>query len=348
MSSFSIGPFVGLGFDLLFYIIFYKWYKNINRQADEIKAAPYIKLEDKLLDKLSKSDVPYIKYACVEGEVLPVSQVLPSRHAEGKVGVVQQISVTEHRAKRDQGVWYNVKNTVQDKIQSVPFKLRRWLGRESQTEIVVNDATSASFLMDDLTVTHDLFEPTESKNAISRGIDRLFGEVPKGVHYNEKMLLSNTLLLGIGEIALLDGKLHLNPPRDGQMYVLTTKSRAEVIKMLSKRSNVAKVFVITTAVIGSTILGYILYKYIKQWQRSRSDERVLDEFRELRRQADRADDNGETDNSCVICLTNRREIVLLDCGHICLCADCVVVLPEPLTCPVCRSQVVRYITTYNP
>ena len=26
--------------------------------------------------------------------------------------------------------------------------------------------------------------------------------------------------------------------------------------------------------------------------------------------------------SCVICLTNPRELVLLDCGHVCLCMDC--------------------------
>ena len=36
--------------------------------------------------------------------------------------------------------------------------------------------------------------------------------------------------------------------------------------------------------------------------------------------------NNETasaeNSTCVICLINPRELVLLDCGHVCLCMDC--------------------------
>ena len=36
-----------------------------------------------------------------------------------------------------------------------------------------------------------------------------------------------------------------------------------------------------------------------------------------------SDPTNNTENStCVICLTNPRELVLLDCGHVCLCMDC--------------------------
>jgi hypothetical protein len=33
-------------------------------------------------------------------------------------------------------------------------------------------------------------------------------------------------------------------------------------------------------------------------------------------------ENQSENSSCVICLTNPRELVLLDCGHVCLCMDC--------------------------
>lgn len=244
----------------------------------------------------------------------------------------------------------DVTNIIQDKVQSVPFVLRRWFCKESQTEIVVDNPTSASFLMESLTVTHDSFKHSQGGNILSRGLDLMYGDVSKGIHHNEKMLLTNTLLLGIGEIALNEGKLHLLPPRDKQMYILTTMSRAEVIRSLSSRSVIAKILVITTGVIGSSLVAYIIYKQIKQWRQGRARDSLLREINELREQAaNRANNsNNEYGSSCIVCFTNRREIVLLNCGHICLCAECVLMLPEPLLCPVCRSPVERYILTYNP
>lgn len=37
MTSSTLGSIVGLGVDLILCTIFYKWYKTINRSADEIK-----------------------------------------------------------------------------------------------------------------------------------------------------------------------------------------------------------------------------------------------------------------------------------------------------------------------
>lgn len=242
----------------------------------------------------------------------------------------------------------DLKNTIQDKVQTVPFLLKRWLGKESKTEIFVNEPTAANFLMNDLSITHDSFEPAESGNVVSRGLDRIFGDVNKGYHETEKMLLTNTLILGIGEIALIDNKLQLQPPRNGQMYILTKMSRAEVIKKLEIKSFWVKFFMISTGVVGASIVLYIVHKRYKEWKRNRTREQFRATVQVLRAQSrDGEEDERYAGNLCVVCLTNSREIVLLDCGHICLCADCVVILPQPLTCPVCRSPVDRYITTYN-
>lgn len=243
-----------------------------------------------------------------------------------------------------------MKSVIQDKIHSVPFVLRRWLGSEDSAQIQITEPLSASFLMDDLTVVHDSFSPSESKSMVSRGIDRLFGDITKGYHETEKMLLTNTLMLGIGEITAVDGKLKLSPPQSGAKYVLTKRSKYEIIKSLESKTFWIKVLVIGTGVIGASLLCHIIYKMLKKhWQEQRRRGFVR-EARDLRAQAQRRLDEGNSDeeNVCIICLSNPREIVLLNCGHLCLCADCVTELPEPLLCPVCRQPVERYVTTYRP
>ncbi|XP_060561633.1 mitochondrial ubiquitin ligase activator of nfkb 1-like [Ruditapes philippinarum] len=350
MTGSDIGSIIGLGVDLIFFTIFYRWFKTINRSADEIKKAPYRKLDDSLVKELSEGKSSCLAYACVEGEVMPVREVLHSRHAEGKTGVMQHIIITEHKSKRLQGIWTDVKNTIQDKIQTVPFTIKRWLGKEAKTEILVTEPTTANFLLDDLTITHDVFEPVEGGNMLSRGMDHLFGDVSKGYHETEKMLLTNTLLLGIGEIAYLDNKLQLQPPKNGQMYILTKLSRGEVIKKLENKSFWVKFFMLSAGAIGTALLIHIIYKQIKIFKAKRIREDFINSVRELRRQTEdqREESDNDISSSCVVCLSNPREIVLLDCGHICLCAECVTILPEPLKCPVCRQDVDRYLTTYNP
>lgn len=236
-------------------------------------------------------------------------------------------------------------------MNAVPFLLRRWLGKESKAEIQVAEPLSASILMDDLSTVHDAFKPAETGSIVTRGIDRLFGEVTKGYHETEKMLLTNTLLLGIGEIAIIDGKLQLQPPRSGAKYILTKRSKAEIVKSLESKSFWIKAVVITTGVIGISILGHILYRYYKNFQDKRTRELFLQEMRDIRARAQRRSQSSldsDSDNSCVVCLSNPREIVLLNCGHLCVCAECVTALPHPLKCPVCRQSVERYVTTYNP
>lgn len=243
-----------------------------------------------------------------------------------------------------------MKNVIQDTIQTVPFVLKRWLGKE--TQIQVCEPLAASFLTDDLTVVHDAFTPSESGGIVSRGLDRLFGEVTKGYHETEKMLLTNTLLLGIGEIVITDGKLQLLPPRSGAKYILTKRSKAEVIKSLESRSFWIKALVITTGVIGASLLLHILYKMYKRRSSEIERQTFIRKVRELRAQAERrstsAGEDVSQENLCVVCLANPREVVLLNCGHVCVCADCVAALPEPLLCPVCRQSVERYVPTFHP
>jgi E3 ubiquitin-protein ligase MUL1 len=43
---------------------------------------------------------------------------------------------------------------------------------------------------------------------------------------------------------------------------------------------------------------------------------------------------------CVVCLTAEREVILLDCGHVCACRPCAdTLLREDHLCPVCRADI---------
>ena len=42
--------------------------------------------------------------------------------------------------------------------------------------------------------------------------------------------------------------------------------------------------------------------------------------------------------ACVVCCQNRRGIILLPCGHVCLCEDCSARITD--FCPVCRREIV--------
>ena len=75
----------------------------------------------------------------------------------------------------------DVKNVIKDQLNMRPFVLvgADHAASDHQLCVEVTDALSAECLRESLTVTHDHYKPT-SGNILSRGLDRLFGEVTKG------------------------------------------------------------------------------------------------------------------------------------------------------------------------
>ena len=51
-------------------------------------------------------------------------------------------------------------------------------------------------------------------------------------------------------------------------------------------------------------------------------------------------------NECSICLHNPFQVVLIPCGHICMCIDCLKQLRLNKKCPVCRSNFEKHINIY--
>ena len=46
--------------------------------------------------------------------------------------------------------------------------------------------------------------------------------------------------------------------------------------------------------------------------------------------------------TCVVCLNEQREVILMDCGHVCVCAGCAIeIMARSPQCPVCRANIDR-------
>jgi len=54
---------------------------------------------------------------------------------------------------------------------------------------------------------------------------------------------------------------------------------------------------------------------------------------------EKASDTGE----CVICLTSKRDTMLLPCRHICICVNCAEQMSKKTTnCPICRASIFSF------
>ncbi|XP_039291930.1 mitochondrial E3 ubiquitin protein ligase 1 [Nilaparvata lugens] len=89
-------------------------------------------------------------------------------------------------------------------------------------------------------------------------------------------------------------------------------------------------------VLGALLVrrGWISYKKKLESEERR---RRLEEMRRERRRINRNHEDVPDDQQCVVCRDNRKEIILLPCGHFCLCEDCSRMCND--LCPMCRAVI---------
>ena len=98
--------------------------------------------------------------------------------------------------------------------------------------------------------------------------------------------------------------------------------------------------------IGLIIGGIVIRRYRHDREQARLAEELeeaLAASRRSRRQRVRDKDLREQE-LCVVCRTNPREIILLPCGHVCLCEDCADDINND--CPICRALIVEKRAAY--
>lgn len=139
-------------------------------------------------------------------------------------------------------------------------------------------------------------------------------------------------------------------PTEIMDYVLNKNVQPEISTTLSE-----KAFTIFVTVSSLTATYIFIRKLKKVFKKKQSQFKTIEENiridEEIKQQqlvaySNRANSSGDiTDKRklCILCISNRRECVFLDCGHICVCVDCLKALPFPKTCPICRCQIVQTV-----
>ncbi|XP_043282929.1 mitochondrial E3 ubiquitin protein ligase 1 [Venturia canescens] len=337
-----LGEIIALGIDSIIFGICLKQYYHCKNAVTSIKGAEYHDIGPNLFSSLNYDPDGKLSYVVIRGLVTPLGKPFRSINNDAVTGVIQKLSVKEHVvARTTAGFWSDQENTMQEIYNSMPFALRR-----GQYKVEVHDAVSAEIL--DMDVIKDEFTP--SVPSIKDYLWGFFtGVRQRGLQSTEQMLREDTVITGIGELARDSTNPHsliLQPPADGTPFYLTTMSVGSLLRKLDERRKTYRWLCLVFGAIGVLIGGIVVRRYLKDREEQRlADElqQALEETRRTRRRRVREKDLRE-EQLCVVCRTNPREIILLPCGHVCLCEDCA----DDITsdCPVCRAPIAQKNAAY--
>nr|CAD7462771.1 unnamed protein product [Timema tahoe] len=173
----------------------------------------------------------------------------------------------------------------------------------------------------------------------------------RGLQSTEELLREGTILTGIGELTststggTTDG-LKLQPPSDGTPFYLTTLPISSLIRRLDDQRRTYRVLTVIFGGVGLVLLGMMTRRWWKERERLRVVEqakRQLEQTRKERRRQVRETNLPEY-QLCVVCRQNPREMIILPCGHVCVCEDCSEGIAN--LCPVCRTKITNKTAAY--
>lgn len=219
-------------------------------------------------------------------------------------------------------------------MNSVPFILT---SPRSKIRVKVDEPLTASGL--EYNVIFDKYDPV-SASVSENLVQWASGEKTKGIQTVEDAILEGTTLTAVGQVKMTNGDLIVGPPVNSQQYFL---SKLPLDALVRERKHSYKIWKFVT--LAFSISGGILFLFwlYKKWRRQR--EQAVDfELNRAEVNVDWENEEAADEQSCVICLARRRNVVILNCGHICACRVCAM---QVNTCPVCRAEIVRLIPTYQ-
>lgn len=320
-----------LGVDLLLLGICFKEYYNYKKTVSNLKNAPQIPIDADLKKLLESKKDKKIPYAVIRGTVIPVGVPIRSVMSPSVTGVVQVIKLSEHRVARGfAGFWTEQRRIIHVSSNEMPFQLKN-----GDYGVEIADGLSAEIL--DMDVVYDNYEPSSLSF-----FDHIFGFFSgvrqKGLQTTEEVLRDGSFITAVGEVEL-DGKTIRMQPSSTAPLFLTTSTKSTLIKKFeeAKSSMAVKIFVCSTITV--VLVGIIVRKiYLKKKQErdERKIKETLDNERRRRRAKTRPQ-NLTPEQLCVVCSTNPKEVIMLPCGHVCICEDCSEKIT--VTCPVCRTKI---------
>lgn len=312
---------------------------SYKRQYDEINLlthAPAFNSTTQLAEylvELAGENVTEIEYASVLGRVLPDDGVgLRSVNLPDTYGVVNNLQCVEHVSEYNRLTyhWSDVEKLISLNCNEVSFSLS-------------DDISNVSVLSPNLSralplrIIYDKFEAQPESSFSSNLFNFVNGTKVKGYQHIEKILPVGTILTGVGKVKNTEGTISISPPEGSRSYILTTQSLSEIKDHLKAQASTTKYLMIGFGSVAVIAFGYMVWKAGKNFMNKRRIGRMLDEMGESR-------GSDLTRESCVVCLEHARAVVLIPCGHVCVCLVCV----EMITlCPICRDPFERIVRTYH-
>lgn len=243
-------------------------------------------------------------------------------------------------------LWNDCSKIIHQRTNTVPFDLAP---HEDGVGVAVRVLKPLDAVDLGLETVYEKFHPSVQSFADVIG-HYISGERPKGIQETEEMLKVGATLTGVGELVLDNSAVRLQPPKQGMQYYLSSQ---DFDSLLQRQESSVRLWRVLALVFGfatcATLFFTLRRQYLQRQERLRLRQ-MQEEFREheaqLLSQA-RPEDRESLKSACVVCLSNFRSCVFLECGHVCSCSECYRALPEPKRCPICRREVTRVVPLYN-
>ncbi|KAE8594648.1 hypothetical protein XENTR_v10019734 [Xenopus tropicalis] len=312
----SVGQVILLGASSAITALFYSIYRHKYRSVQALKEAKRFSLTDDLQAVLSDLPGKCVPYAVIEGAVTSVKEVLSSQYVENCRGVIQRLSLKEHKMvwNRTTHLWNDHEKIIHQRSNTVPFDLAPEESGGAGVSVRVVRPLEAVDL--GLETVYEKFYPAVQSFPNILG-HYMTGERPKGVQETEEMLKLGAAITGIGELVLDNKTIKLQPPKAGLCYYL---SGTDFPGLLERQEGQMRWWRILSIVFGAATcvtLFFILrrqYRHRKEKHQLQNLQREFEESRARQRVQQEQHNEEEVRNPCAICLGKERSCVFLDCG----------------------------------
>ncbi|KAK9503558.1 hypothetical protein O3M35_010091 [Rhynocoris fuscipes] len=324
------GELIALGIDTIIFGICSRFYLKYSYSLNLVERAQRLGINPDI-SNLSEEERNYVIY---QGDVKAIGKPIKGLNTPDITGVVQRLTIREHAIARNaSGFWADQKNTIQETYNLVPFMLKR-----GEMIIHILDPLGADIL--DLDTVHNKFD-NSSLSVMDHVVGFFNGVRQRGIETTEELLKEGSVITAIGEVSKgLDGNIQLSPPSQGYPYFITSMPVSSLLRKLEEQKTTYRWLTYLFGGIGIALAVIITRRLWLERQAKLRDEELkkkLEATRKERRQNARSGENLSENERCVVCRENPKEIIILECGHVCICEDC----SEGITkdCPVCRSPI---------
>ncbi|XP_029380483.1 mitochondrial ubiquitin ligase activator of nfkb 1-A [Echeneis naucrates] len=352
--SVTVTEAVCLGASLALSGICYYFYRKSRTTVNKLDDAPHFTIDGKLKDILKATPGACLQYAVIEGAVQPIGEPLRSQFQREIFGVLQKFMLREHRLVWNSisGSWIDREQLLHQRVNSVPFVL---VGSDETAVRVLCPLQASGLHME---ITHEKFH--QVNYSLGDIVGQYFsGEKLKGQLETEEMLKVGATLTGVGELILdTDGTLNLRAPSNSAQYFLSTMDSDTLRQDLENVTVWWKAIAVASALAGAVIILWVGRRYYNHVRVRREWEQMRSEYERLQAEVQRSRSamagtealqdglENHIENVCVICLSQPRDCILLDCGHVCCCHSCYLALPQHL-CPICRQNISRVVPLFH-